>query len=199
LARALDDLGDLDLVRAHVAAARDDAARDDAAGENGNAYAPALSTLDAQREGMLAAVIERLRGPVHAQWLTRYRRLLDHLRRQIDAGLLVGDDYRGAPDDYLGETPERPTRDRLRHMLGSALWDRYEALRAYDAVARSGDAEAEDLLYPLGVACAALQYVLGLATGCAGDAVRPASRTLAGVERHLVVRHHARRAAGALA
>lgn len=191
VARALDALGDLDLVRAHVAAARDDASAEARA-----AFGPVLDALDAEREVALTGVAAHLGGAAHVQWLDRYERLLARLRAQAEAGL--GDDYREAPDDYLDEAPERPARDRLRHMLGSALWDRYEALRAYDAVARAGDEAAEELLYPLGVACAALQYVLGLASGCADDTVKPASRALADVERHLIVLHHARRAERAL-
>ena len=193
VARALDALGDLDLVVAHVADARAEAVEEERA-----AFAPVLDALGGQREAAFAGVVARLHGASHQQWLARFERLLAHLDAQIEAGLLAGDDQREAPDDYLDEAAERPARDRLQHMLGSALWDRYEALRAYDAVARAGDAASEDLLYPLGVACAALQYVLGLASGCADDSVKPVSRSLAEVERHLVVFHHARRAEGAL-
>jgi hypothetical protein len=108
----------------------------------------------------------------------------------------VGDHAPEPPDDYLDEEPERPQRACLRHMLGSAVWDRYEALRAYDPVARGG--EDERLLYPLGVACAALQYVVGLAAGCAGEGVKGVAAVLSALESHLVVLHHARGAALAL-
>src|SRR5690606_41506722 len=118
--------------------------------------------------------ISHLGGAAHVPWLDRCERLLARPRAQAEAGL--GDDSREAPDDYLDEAPERPARHRLRHMLGPALWDRYEALRAYDAVARAGDESADELLYPLGVASAARQYVLGLAPGCPSDTLQPAPR-----------------------
>lgn len=195
-ARDLDALGDLDFALAHVAAAREEGTADERA-----AFTPVLRTLDAEREAALEAAVAQLQGAAHARWLARFERLLRHLRAQVAGGILAGDHEREQSDDYLDEDPERPVRDRLRHMLGSALWDRYEALRAYDAVA-GGSPEgvsSEAPLYPLGVACAAMQYVLGLAAGCASEAVGTGARTLAAVEHHLVVLHHARRAAEALA
>ncbi|NNF58007.1 MAG: CHAD domain-containing protein [Rhodothermaceae bacterium] len=190
-ARTLDALGDLDLVRAHVISAQADSEATEQ-----SAFAPTLSALDSQRRAAFDALLARLDSGLHTQWLQRFTRLLGHLDEQVAAGLLVGDNHRDAPDDYLGEDLERPARSRLRHMLGSSLWDRYEALRAYDSLV---EADSESSLYPLGVACAAFQYVLGLAAGCSTDGVQAAARPLSEIESHLLHLRHARVTADALA
>ncbi len=190
-ARALDHLGDQDLVLAHVTDAQV-AATD----EDRPAFDALLEAIEAERQAAWQSVALRLRGALHQQWARRAERLLDLLAAQVQAGLTVGDHAREEPDDYLDEEPERPSRDRLRHLLGSTLWSRYEALRAYDSVVgQAGD----ELLHPLGVACSALQFALGLAAGCAADEVRPVARPLAEVESHLALLHHVRLTLDALA
>ena len=190
-ARALDGLSDLDVLCERLAEAQG------AAGEASSvALGTAFEAVHRQREEALEAVLARLDGGAHTLWLTRYDRLLDHLAAQIEAGLDLGRPE--GFDDYVDVAEERPARARVRHMLGSALWSRYEALRAYDPVVASADPESERLLYPLGVACAALQYLIGLASGCSGEAARPASDALAAVERPLVALHQLRASADAL-
>jgi CHAD domain-containing protein len=189
-ARALDALGDLDLIRAHVADARAAAEPDEQA-----AFDAVLEDLDVRRASALNALEARLQADAHGQWLRRFGRLLSLLREQIDAGLSAGDNVRALPDDYVSEESDRPQRTQLQHMLGSCLWSRYEALQAYDDAVAAG---ANSALYPLGVACSALQFALGLAAGCCGEDVRRATRPLGQVESHLVLLHHARVAAEAL-
>ena len=189
-ARALDALGDLDLVLAHLGAAQAEAAS-----EERRAFAPVLDALTQQRAAAFEALLVRLDGALHTQWLDRFERLLTLLQTQVEAGLAVGDHLRELPDDYLDDEIVRPQRAQIHHMLGSVLWDRYEALRAYDAlVARDPSVS----LYPLGVACASLQFALGLAAGCSEADVHTASEPLGEVESHLMLLHHARVAADAL-
>ncbi|HYE95168.1 MAG TPA: CYTH domain-containing protein [Rubricoccaceae bacterium] len=178
LARSLDALSDLHEVSARLTSV------------------PALAAdLDARRQALLKQVLLRLEGDALLEWQRRLERLLAHLDRRIETGLLASDDAE-PPDDYLLDGIERPQRLLLRHCLASALWVRYEGVRAYESVIAGADAQ---LLHALGGACAGLQYVLGLTAGCGDGPYRRVARHLEHVEAHLAALHRTHLTAETLA
>ena len=190
MARALDVLSDLDHSIAHVELARGEANSDEAP-----ALGVVVDSLNAERQAAWKAVHVRLKNATYTQWMRRFERLLDQLALQVDEGVQVDDFTPKQPDNYLDNQAALPRRTRLQHMLGSAVWRRYESLRAFDSTVGPTTA---DLLHPLGVACAAMQFVLALTNGCSDVSVRDVSQPLARIESRLAVLHHARLTANAL-
>ena len=190
VARALDLLSERDLVVAHLSDAREDTSA-----EKQDAFDAALATLQDERARAAEVLAARLSGTGYMQWHERFQRLLAQLESQVDAGLYAGDHVHTPPDDFLPYGEERPPRGELRHMIGSALWEGYEALRAYDDAVHAQDLR---LMYPLGAACSSFLFTLGLASGCTDGAVRAVVRPLRQVENHFLLLHHADAAARAL-
>jgi hypothetical protein len=114
-------------------------------------------------------------------WGDRARRLVTRLAAQAADGARRSDD---APvtDDFVGEPGDAPSATRLRHVLGSAIWARFEAIRAFED---DLDLPTPALASHLAVALSGLRYVLDLAAP-AGDASRAISTALATAERTVV-------------
>ncbi|WP_412062837.1 CYTH domain-containing protein [Rubrivirga sp. IMCC45206] len=85
-----------------------------------------LARLAADRVGRAADHL----GTGPQAWGDRARRLAARLAAAADAGLRSDD----VPlsDDYVGAPGDAPTPTRLRHVLGSAVWARFEAVRAFE-------------------------------------------------------------------
>ncbi len=181
---SLDALGDLDHAIAHIESAQSDSLPESIAG-----LRPVLATLREERDAAWKTVQVRLDNASHTRWTNRFERLLDRLALQAEEVVEVDDFTPNEPDNYLDNVVDIPRRTRLQYMLGSAVWRRYESLRAFDSTI--GEA-TDDLLHPLGVACAAMQYVLALTGGCTAESVRDVSRPMARLESHLSVLHLAR-------
>ncbi|MFN3596672.1 MAG: hypothetical protein ACK41D_05310 [Rubricoccaceae bacterium] len=82
-------------------------------------------------------------------------------------------------DDLVGEADARPGPTRLRHVLATALWARYEEVRTFDSAEALSDlADPAEAAYHLVVACAGLHYVLGLAEHASTGPVRVAAAHL---------------------
>ena len=190
MARSLDALSDLDHCITHVASARAEASKNEAIG-----FGVVLDSLNEERQAAWEAVHVRLGNAAHAQWTHRLEMLLEWLVRQVDEGVGVGEFSPSEPDNYLESLADPPKRTRLQHMLGSAVWRRYEGLRAFDSTV---GAATDDLLHPLGVACASMQYVLALTSGCSEEPIRDVSGPMARLESHLAMLHHARLTADTL-
>ena len=112
----------------------------------------------------LAGAAAELDGPRHRDWRARAGRLLDHLDRQH--GLGEADFAEPAPDDWVGRPGDTPAPTRLGHVLGSAVWSRFEAVRAFEGRLAP---PAPDGAAHLAVALSALRFVLGLAQPVAAD------------------------------
>jgi len=190
MAYSLDALSDLDHCIAHVASARAEASEDEAAG-----FGVVLDSLNEERKAAWKAVQVRLGNTAHTQWMHRFETLLGWLVQQVHEGVVVGEFSPIEPDNYLENPAGLPQRTRLQHMLGSAVWRRYEGLRTFDSTI---GVATDDLLHPLGVACAAMQYVLALTSGCSEEPIRDVSGPMARLETHLAMLHHARLTADTL-
>ena len=130
----------LDYGRAAVTAA---GARPDLARRAADALDDAAARLDRQRD-----------------WGARARRLLDRAAAEIADGHARSDDAPSPPDDFVGPPGQAPGPTRVRHVLGSALWSRFEAVRQLE------DALAEpspELAQRLAVALGGLRFVVDLA------------------------------------
>jgi hypothetical protein len=122
-------------------------------------------------------------------WGARARRLLDRLGAQQADGLLLGDDFPAPPDDFAGRPGDLPVPTRLRHVLASMLWTRYEAIRAFEDEMRPG--MDPELAYHLAIAVSGLHYVLGIAEQSAHAPVADMARTLDEAERVAASFRHA--------
>ena len=105
--------------------------------------------------GWLATAATRLDSARHRDWRARAHRLLDHLDRQRDGGVYVSDFAEPRPGGWAEEAPTH-----LRHVLGSAVWARFEAIRAFESRL---EPPSPGSLAQLAVALSALQFVLRLA------------------------------------
>ncbi len=190
MARMLEVVGDLDHVISHVSSAQSEASEEEAAD-----FAHASADLKQKRDSEWQAVRGNLDGADHARWTHRLQRVVERLALQAAESVEVDEFTPLEPDDYLEPAEKPPRRTRLQHMLGSAVWRRYEGLRAFVTTA---DDTAEDPLHSLGVACAAMQYVLSLSSGCASRPVGEVAGPMARLESHIAVFHHARLTANAL-
>ncbi|WP_412067334.1 CYTH domain-containing protein [Rubrivirga sp. IMCC43871] len=85
-----------------------------------------LARLAADRVGQAADHL----GAGPQVWGDRARRLASRLDAAAEAGLR-SDDVALA-DDYVGPPGDAPTPTRLRHVLGSAVWSRFEAVCAFE-------------------------------------------------------------------
>ena len=135
---------------------------------------------------------DRLRDGGHQAWGGRADRLVGRLVAQAEAGALRSDD---APlvDDYVGPPGSAPTATRLRHVLGGAVWSRFEALRAFeDDLA----APTDELAAHLAVALSGLHFVLALASEAAGGPLREVAAVLESAEREVVQARRQRLEAG---
>jgi inorganic triphosphatase YgiF len=139
------------------------------------------------------AAVARLRDLAHRAWGDRARRLLARLVEQRAAGLLLGDDFPPPPDDFVGDPGGAPAPTRLRHVLGSMLWARYEAVRAFDDEVAAG--LTPEAAYRLAVATSALHFVVGLAARASSGPVREAAGALRAAESRLALYRHAHAAA----
>lgn len=136
----------------------------------------------------VAGVLAWLDGDDRRLWTARARRLLDRLAAQRDDGVLLGDDLPFPPDDFVGERGDAPVPSRLRHVLASLLWDRYEAVRAFEADLEAGPDVSPQVAYHLAVAVSGLHFALGLAERASSGPVRAVAETLDGVE-HLLLQY----------
>ncbi len=103
---------------------------------------------------------------------SRYRRFIDELGEFVTtsgAGVAGG----------LGD-PVAPVQ--VRHVLGSTLWQRYEAVRAYEAVLASAPPAT---LHALRIECKYLRYTLEFFEEVLGPGAAPLIRQVIAVQDHL--------------
>ncbi len=131
----------------------------------------------------LASAATRLDSHRQHDWSAWTHRLLAHLQRQRDLGLRTDDWAAPSPDDFVGDPGDAPTPALLRHTVGSALWARFESIRAFEA---DLDALTPDAASHLAVALSSLRFVLRLAESASGQAVADLSAALDGAEREVV-------------
>lgn len=134
----------------------------------------------------LDAVRETLQGRSFARWIGRAERLVERLGSQHAAGISAPDDAPFPWDDYDGDAIDQPVRARVRHLLGTALWTRVEALMVWD---REGDGPSVADAYALALAASGVRFVLGLAEGTAPEPVRRADALLETAENDFVAAH----------
>ncbi|GAB5534195.1 MAG: hypothetical protein Rubg2KO_04440 [Rubricoccaceae bacterium] len=134
------------------------------------------------RDEALNAARRHLTPERHRIWMERAGRLTGRLAEQLRSGLLIGDDFPLVTDDWVGRPGDRPMPSRLRHILASVVWERYESVRAFQD-------EVDDGLTPLtahhlAVAVSGLHFALGLASKASDpSAVREAASQLDDAER----------------
>ena len=151
------------------------------------AMAPQRDDLARRAVASLASAAGRLDSHRQHEWGAWTHRLLAHLDRQRDLGLRVDDWAPPPPDDFVGEPGDAPTPTRLRHTLGSALWGRFESIRAFeDDLA----APTLDIASHLAVALSSLRFVLGLVEGAAGPALAGVAAALDAAEREVARARH---------
>lgn len=129
----------------------------------------------------LKAAADRLLGG-RRPWGARAHRLAAHLAAQSREGVLTSDNT-PLRDDFVGAPGDAPTPTRLRHMLGSSVWARFEAIRA---VEDDLGALTPALASHLAVALSGLRFVLSLTDPLAGPAARQVSSVLEAAERTVV-------------
>lgn len=154
---------------------------------------PPGGTLAARRDACLGEARDILEGGRQRAWGHRSRRLLGRLQAQGRDGLLIGDDFPAAPDDFIGEVGDRPVPSRLKHVLGSLVWHRYE-----DVLAFENDIDGEltaELAYHFATAVSGLHFVLGLAETTTPEAARELARVLDQAEALAAAFRHERRTA----
>ncbi|WP_420454835.1 helix-turn-helix domain-containing protein [Rubrivirga sp.] len=105
----------------------------------------------------LATAADRLDG-VRESWSAQARRLVARLAAQSASGVRRSDD---APlgDDFVGAPGDAPSPTRLRHVLGSEVWRRFE-----DVLAIEDDLDAPTVAVAshLAVALSGLRFVASL-------------------------------------
>jgi len=172
-----------DAARRLVAALRPLVADLDAAVQHAQAAAMAgRDDLARLAAGSVALAADRLGGGGLDAWGARGQRLVARLAAQAADGARRSDD---APlvDDFVGPEGSAPTATRLSHVLGSAVWDRFGALRAFeDDLA----APTDELAAHLAVALSGLHFVLGLTAEAAAGPLREVTGALEAAERAVV-------------
>ena len=134
------------------------------------------------RDEALDAARRHLTPARHRIWLERAERVVGRLAAQVESGLLIGDDFPLVSDDWVGEPGERPVPSRLRHILASVVWDRYESVRAFEDEVEGGLSPLT--AHHLAVAVSGLHFALGLASKTSDRAaVREAAAHLDDAER----------------
>lgn len=134
----------------------------------------------------LGAVKALLEGKTFSRWIGRAQRLVDRLASQHEAGTDTPDDAPRPWDNYVGEVDDQPSRSRLRHILGTALWSRVEGVLVWE---RGGDPPSTDDAYPLALACSGIRFVLGLSEQAAPEQVREADGLLETIEAEFMRAH----------
>ena len=137
--------------------------------------------LAGRRDEVRDAIVARYGAP-NRPWSDLASRMLRRLRQQAADGTTPLDLPLPA-DDFYGEPDLIPGPARLQHVLGSTIWSRFEAVRAYEK-SLVGDPDP-DLAYHLAMALGALQFTLGLATAAAPDRVNALQQTAANAERRV--------------
>ena len=134
------------------------------------------------RDEALDAARAHLTPARHRIWMERADRVVGRLAAQVESGLLIGDDFPTVPDDWVGQPGERPVPSRLRHILASVVWERYESVRAFEDEV---EGELSGLTaHHLAVAVSGLHFALGLASKTSDvAAVREAAAHLDEAER----------------
>ena len=150
-------------------------------------------SLTARRDACLDEARAILEGGRQRAWGHRSRRLLGRLQSQGREGLLIGDDFPAAPDDFIGEVGDRPVPSRLKHVLGSLVWRRYEDVLAFED--EIDGAISADLAYHFATAVSGLHFVLGLAEATTPDAARELAQVLDQAEALAAAYRHERRTA----
>lgn len=168
---------------------------DRAASEAGSLSRDALA---ARRDAALASALARLGPDRHQTWGARARRLLARLDAQRADDVLLGDDLLPPPDDFVGEPGDVPGPTRLRHILASLLWARYEAVRAFEGDLQREGPPASDLAYHFAIAVSALHFALGLAQASGGP-VREVADALELAERDALALRNEQRTAELMA
>ena len=135
------------------------------------------SDLVRQATATLDAAAERLRGG-REPWGGRAHRLVERLAAQSADGARRSDDAPLA-DDFVGAPGDAPSPTRLRHMLGSAVWSRFEAIRALEDDLRT---PTPALASHFAVALSGLRFVLSLVEPSGGRAVGDLSEALGAAE-----------------
>ncbi|MEM6326486.1 MAG: CYTH domain-containing protein [Bacteroidota bacterium] len=141
---------------------------------------------EVRRARALDAVRTLLEGGTFAAWIGQAERLVDRLAAQRDAGAEALDDAPLPWDDYIGDVEDQPSRSRLGHLLGTALWSRVEAAMVWG---RDAASVAREDAYPFALACSGIRFVLGLAERVAPDPVREADARLEQIEAALMHTH----------
>ena len=134
------------------------------------------------RDEALDAARRHLTPDRHRVWMDRADRVVGRLAEQVRSGLLVGDDFPVVGDDWVGRPGDRPVPSRLRHILASVVWDRYESVRAFEDDV--DDRMSMLTAHHLAVAVSGLHFALGLASKASdARAVREAAAQLDEAER----------------
>ena len=165
----------------------------DAAQDYDRAVAEGARHLEPVRDAHLESARRILEGGRQRAWGHRSKRLLGRLQAQGREGLLIGDDFPAPPDDFIGEVGDRPVPSRLRHVLGSLVWRRYEDILAFEDDIET--AFTPDLAYHLATAVSGLHFVLGLAEHTTPDAARDLARVLNRAEALAAAYRHERQTA----
>ncbi len=126
-----------------------------------------------------------------APWKARALRLVARLASQVADGARRSDDAPLA-DDFVGAPGSAPSPTRLRHVLGSEVWRRFEAVLA---VEEDLDRPTIDAASHLAVALSGLRFVISLAETTEREAVDDLVAGLAEAEG-AVVAARSRHAAG---
>lgn len=139
-----------------------------------------LRSLPKQQRGNLDPLLaswKRQRQVAHRELVdyfdsSRYRRLvekLDDFLTTPGAGVIAGNASAAAPV-------------QVRHVLGGILWQRYEAVRAYEAVLPTATPAT---LHALRIECKYLRYTLEFFQEVLGHGAPPLIRTVVAVQDHL--------------
>ncbi len=153
------------------------------------AESPYSEALVERRDRSLDSLREVLQGRSFELWIGRAQRLVERLASQRRAGVNAPDDAPNAWDDYVADPGVIPNRTRVRHLLGSALWQRVESLMAWE---RDGGPPEAEHAYHLALACSGIRFVLGIAETAAPNPVRRADTILDRAESRLMALHQTR-------
>lgn len=155
------------------------------------AYGIGRVDLAVRRAQALESALGHLGADRQRDWAQRAQRLLRRLSEQSADGLLLSDDAPPPPDDFVGQQGGVPVPSRLGHVIGSMLWSRYEAVRAFEGHLE-GDVDAETS-YRLATAISGLHFVLGLAAKASEGPIQEVAAALTEAEQQVAEYRHARR------
>ena len=150
---------------------------------------PGDDAIESRRQRSLDSLRTVLQGHSFESWIGRAQRLVERLASQQRAGVETPDDAPHVGDDYVADPGVIPGRTRVRHLLGSALWQRIEALISWE---KDGTAPEADVAYHLALACSGIRFVLGIAESTAPGPVRQADAILDRAEARLMSLHLSR-------